>query len=143
MGAAVPSGTSGKSSSQLLVFSGTHPESVNRFIANTIDYISATPSQIGNACYTLACHRQRLPNRAFVVGSIDSWDISKVHRVTLSPDLVWVFTGQGSQYPEMGRDLIMSNAIARDSIQQLDRVLDDIDPRRSWSLLGKPHYPYA
>ncbi|KAL4863553.1 hypothetical protein BDV12DRAFT_206394 [Aspergillus spectabilis] len=134
VGAAVPSGTSGKSSSQLLVFSGTHTESVNRFIANTIDYISANSSQIGNACYTLACHRQRLPNRAFAVGSIDSWDISKVQRVTLSPDLVWVFTGQGSQYPEMGRDLIMSNAIARDSIQQLDQVLDGIDPRRSWSL---------
>ncbi|KAL4748821.1 hypothetical protein BDW72DRAFT_146407 [Aspergillus terricola var. indicus] len=118
---------------QLLVFSGTHPETVKRNISLSLDFLAKNSANVADASYTLACRRRILPNRAFAVGCVNSWDVSPVRKASPS-DLVWVFPGQGAQYPEMGLELVTSNAIARDTIRNLDEVLDLIDAGRSWTL---------
>ncbi|CBF84683.1 hypothetical protein AN8910.2 [Aspergillus nidulans FGSC A4] len=118
---------------QLLVFSGTHPETVKRNISLSLDFLAKNPAKVADASYTLACRRRILPNRAFAVGCLDSWDVSPVRKAGPA-DLVWVFPGQGAQYPEMGLKLVTGNAIARDTIRSLDEVLDLIDAGRSWTL---------
>lgn len=116
------------------MFSATHSETVKRNITKSLDYLAANPAQVPDASYTLGCHRQVLPNRAFAVGSIGAWDISPVQKAGPAPDLIWVFTGQGAQYPGMGQELIACNAIARNTIRHLDEVLDTIDTGRTWSI---------
>ncbi|KAL4738206.1 hypothetical protein BDV11DRAFT_216094 [Aspergillus similis] len=119
--------------SQLLVFSGTHPETVKRNMSLSLDFLAKNPAKVADASYTLACRRRMLPNRAFAVACVDSWDVSPVQKAGPT-GLVWVFPGQGAQYPEMGLELVTGNAIARDTIRNLDEVLDLIDGGRSWTL---------
>ncbi|KAL4802595.1 hypothetical protein BDV18DRAFT_163998 [Aspergillus unguis] len=126
---------------QLLVFSGSHPESVNRNIESTLNYLAENATQVADASYTLGCHRRTHTNRAFAVGSVGSWDVSPVRKAELSPDLVWAFAGQGAQYAEMGKELIKSHAAATATIRHLDQVLDSIDPGRSWTIHGKTSLP--
>ncbi|RDW64324.1 type I polyketide synthase [Aspergillus mulundensis] len=127
---------------RLLVFSGTHSESVKRSIAQSLDHLAKSPADVADASYTLACRRQTYPNRAFAVGSVGSWEISPVQKAGPA-DLIWVFSGQGAQYPGMGRVLINTNAIAQDTIRHLDEVLDAIDPGRSWTLRDELLRPEA
>ncbi|KAL6234338.1 hypothetical protein BDW75DRAFT_241237 [Aspergillus navahoensis] len=118
---------------QLLVFSGTHPETVKRTISLSLEYLAKNPATVADVSYTLACRRQILPNRAFAVGTAEFWDVSPVQKAGPT-DLVWVFSGQAAQYPRMGQELVTSNAIARDTIRTLDEVLDIVDAGRSWTL---------
>ncbi|KAL2855595.1 hypothetical protein BJX68DRAFT_216696 [Aspergillus pseudodeflectus] len=119
---------------QLLVFSATHSETATRNIASTLKYVSSNPLRDADTSYTLGCRRKRFPHRAFAIGSGNNWDVSPVQKSGKVPNLVWAFTGQGSQYPEMGKDLLMSNTIARETIKRLDEVLDTVDSQRSWTL---------
>ncbi|KAL4923067.1 type I polyketide synthase [Aspergillus undulatus] len=108
---------------QLLVFSGTHPETVKRAIASNLDCLKNRPDRIADASYTLACHRQILPHRAFAVPTGDSWDISPIQKAGTPSNLVWVFSGQGAQSAGMGRELLRNSAVAQDTIRHLDAVL--------------------
>ncbi|KAI1329792.1 hypothetical protein F5Y16DRAFT_417350 [Xylariaceae sp. FL0255] len=42
--------------------------------------------------------------------------------------LVMVFTGQGSQWPQMGRDLLLTNQIFQNSVRSLDSIMQDLGP---------------
>ncbi|KAL4982597.1 thiolase-like protein [Aspergillus falconensis] len=118
-----PSSSSGTNqetqNTHLLVFSGTHPQTVDRIITNTTEYICTNPANISDYGHTLACRRERFPYRAFAIGSLEHWDVSQIQRATSSPDLIWM----------IGR-----NPIAKRTIDRLDYVLDEIDPSRTWTL---------
>ncbi|KAL2846914.1 hypothetical protein BJY01DRAFT_213165 [Aspergillus pseudoustus] len=120
--------------SQLLVFSATHPQTLNRSITNTLEYVSSNPLRAADTGYTLSCRRKRFSHRAFAIGSAKSWDVSAVQRSGKAPDLVWVFTGQGAQYPGMGKDLLRESSIGSETIKALDAVLNTVDPDRSWTI---------
>ncbi|KAL3473204.1 beta-ketoacyl synthase [Aspergillus californicus] len=122
------------SNTNLLVFSGTHSQAVSDSIANNLEYVSDNPLRATDLSYTLACRRERFPHRAFAIGSTDGWDISQVQRAGPTPDMVWVFTGQGAQYPGMGSELVLGNHIVKDTIRRLDKVLAELDPARTWTL---------
>jgi hybrid polyketide synthase/nonribosomal peptide synthetase ACE1 len=53
-----------------------------------------------------------------------------------SPSILGVFTGQGAQWAGMGRELILSSEVVRQSIESLERHLAElpIADRPSWSL---------
>lgn len=122
---------------QLLAFSASHPETVRANTGKNLHYLSKYPYRVGDASYTLACRRRMHCHRAFVLGSVAFWDISPVQKVGPPPDLVLVFSGQGAQYPGMARELINANAVARNTIQLLDDVLNSLEPGRSWSIRGE------
>ncbi|KAL4948409.1 hypothetical protein BDW69DRAFT_92795 [Aspergillus filifer] len=119
---------------QLLVFSGTHQDSVKHVIAKTLEHLITSPDTVHDASYTLACRRQVLPNRAFAVGTAQYWDTSPTQKAGPPLNTVWIFTGQGAQYPGMGEELLKHHAIARETIHQLDEVLDHAIPGRSWTI---------
>lgn len=101
--------------------------------------------------YTLAQRRSHLWHRAFVtmrgsssyVAKNDTvecrvTDFTTAKRQARPPSVGFVFTGQGAQWPQMGRDLLHGYpSMTRAILQELDMVLKGLtvcDPPR-WSLL--------
>lgn len=50
---------------------------------------------------------------------------------------MFVFTGQGSQWPEMGKRLIQEVMIFRSCIRRLDQYLQSLTEGPEWSIEGK------
>lgn len=51
------------------------------------------------------------------------------------PGVAFLFTGQGSQYPEMGRGLYESCGVFRAVVDECDEAMSDVLPRRLLSVL--------
>ncbi|KAJ5104223.1 Acyl transferase/acyl hydrolase/lysophospholipase [Penicillium argentinense] len=131
-------------SPQLLVFSAASAESVKKAVAVYKDFVLKNPGRVNDLSFTLANKREHLPHRAYaVVNLFGGVNASVPLKSGKPPSLVMVFTGQGAQWPEMGRCLMLdlSFPIFRQSIQGLDAHLKSIAPALTWSLeeeLQKP-----
>ena len=55
---------------------------------------------------------------------------------TVAPDVAMVFSGQGAQWPGMGRDLIRSNKAFLDDIRTMDRILGTLSHPPEWTIEG-------
>lgn len=124
---------------QLLVYSAKRNQSLERMTARYQQFVETLPDDVSLAdvAYTLANRREHFPLRSFVVSTRDKPgkpqpppDPKKA-----KPNIVMVFTGQGSQWPQMGRDLIQSNDIFRRSIRSLDEHLQSLgDLAPNWKI---------
>ncbi|PLB37634.1 PKS-NRPS hybrid synthetase psoA [Aspergillus candidus] len=59
------------------------------------------------------------------------------------PSLLGVFTGQGAQWPTMGKHLIESSRLFRDTIERLEKCLSELDDGPEWSLKSEILAPKA
>lgn len=50
------------------------------------------------------------------------------------PCILGVFTGQGAQWPTMGKDLILNSKLFSDTIDRLEKTLNDLSDGPEWSL---------
>lgn len=120
----------------LLLFSTTTPQALRRLTQNYQEYIEANPEKVEDISYTLANRREHLPLRAFAVahrGILGQPSIAV--KAAASPSLVMVFTGQGAQWPLMGRDLLRSNQTFRITIRKLDAHLRNaVDNAPEWTI---------
>ncbi|KAL2838941.1 hypothetical protein BJX68DRAFT_279537 [Aspergillus pseudodeflectus] len=122
----------------LLFFSATHPSSVSRSISAHQAYALSHPDSLPDMAYSLALKREVLSHRAFcVTDGEDNWVPSKTRRTRAAPTLVFVFTGQGAQWPRMGRELIKTVPRFRERIEELDRVLDSLEDPPGWRVLDE------
>ena len=92
--------------------------------------------------YTLGTRRSRLSQKGFTIAG------QKTLKEDLKPDcfkknlvgnfstlpIAFVFTGQGAQWPQMGKELLEEFPSFRHSIQELDAVLQKLPERPSWTL---------
>ncbi|POR37432.1 Polyketide synthase [Tolypocladium paradoxum] len=131
-------------SPQLLLYSANNADSLKKMIANYDDYVEKNPDRVGDLAFTLGNRREHLPHRAFAVasplGAVTTSPISKAGR---APSVVMVFTGQGAQWPQMGRRMILSSdyPVFKGSIQSLDAHLRTLKHAPEWSIedeLQKP-----
>ncbi|GLA23998.1 type I Iterative Polyketide synthase (PKS) [Aspergillus niger] len=122
--------------SRLLVVSAGSAESLQKRIEQIIEHANSNPSILHDLAYTLGSRREHLSHRAFTVaqqnGPISSSNFQSA--VDVTPELVWVFTGQGAQWAGMGRDLIRAFPIASDCIRQLTKTLQQLPDGPSWLL---------
>ena len=124
--------------------------------ANSKDSLLSTAAQVGawirrrrpsqenlyNLAYTFATRRSLLSWRATCVASnsqqlasgLDFACISPAHSVK-NIALLFVFTGQGAQWPQMGNELLKLSKTFRESMETSDRVLKSIGA--SWSILSE------
>ena len=110
-------------------------------------------ASLPDVAYTLSQRRSHLWHRAFVTASsspggleIQSADFVAAKKAPHPPRVGLVFTGQGAQWPQMGRDLLRTfPATTRAVLDELDAALAGLKACAppSWSLLEELTQPRA
>ncbi|KAK4223155.1 hypothetical protein QBC38DRAFT_58577 [Podospora fimiseda] len=98
-------------------------------------------ARLDDLAYTLSERRTKLWHRAFVTTSNTEFEESDFYvsrKATSPPKIGFVFTGQGAQWPQMGRDLLsFFPEITRTVLGELDAVLQAQPEAPKWSLLSE------
>ncbi|PWY91664.1 polyketide synthase [Aspergillus sclerotioniger CBS 115572] len=126
----------------LMLFSAHSPASLQSSIVTYQEYLKQGHASLKDVSYTLANRRAHHSHRGYAVldGPL-SWEASTGETAPSSPQIAWVFTGQGAQWPEMGAELLETNAVFRDTIHKLDRFLRSLPTPPPWTIeeeLRKP-----
>lgn len=134
----------------LLLFSANTSHSLHQMAKQWSEYLeqNAENTPLSRVAYSLAMRREHLPFRSFSVVTKHMINIKPSSTAGKStakaPNLVMVFTGQGSQWPQMGRELLQTNTIFLRSIRLLDEYLQDLGvDAPEWRIedeLVKPSY---
>lgn len=131
-------------SPKLLVLSAANVDSLKKNISLYKDFVLKHPAKITDLAFTLATGREHLPHRAYAVVNLFGGVTASVpFKSSKSPKVAMIFTGQGAQWPEMGRCLLLDESfpVFRESIRSLDDHLRRMNSTLSWSIeeeLQKP-----
>lgn len=129
---------------RMFVFSAADEAGISRLGASYSQYLADETSQYENMdlfleslAYTLAMRRTSHPWKSFVIAD----DIEQLREMNLSapirskprPNLGYVFTGQGAQFPGMGKELL-AHPVFEASILESGNYLKEFSCE--WSLIG-------
>ncbi|KAK4184985.1 hypothetical protein QBC35DRAFT_32555 [Podospora australis] len=124
----------------LLLFSANSSTSLQKLTTSVQEWIAKNygAAKLEQLAYTLANRREHLPYRASLVASPEKIPESASpgqRAPTTTPNLVMVFTGQGAQWPRMGRELLLRDDLAfQSSIRGLDKILREIPDAPEWTI---------
>ncbi|KAJ7842961.1 polyketide synthase [Mycena olivaceomarginata] len=108
----------------LLVAAGLSPRTATAVAVDVSQLASEIPDEISVLSTIYGRRARQLTWRAAAIGTVDTPFVfpppSLVPRA--SPPLVFVFSGQGPQHIEMGRQLFKTYSVFRDSILRMDKV---------------------
>jgi acyl transferase domain-containing protein len=97
---------------------------------------------LDDLAYTLFSRRSKLPYRVSLTASttldlLSALDVGAIRcrRVSSTPRLGFVFTGQGAQWHAMGRELIDAYPVFRASLLKAENCYSNLGAQ--WSLLGE------
>ncbi|KAL8872562.1 MAG: hypothetical protein Q9174_001830 [Haloplaca sp. 1 TL-2023] len=124
---------------QLLLFSAGSAPSLKRMTDGYEDWLARRPDmadKLDDLAYTLANRREHLSHRAFkIVGGSDVPASSGRTAPNTKMTLVMVFTGQGSQWPRMGRELLLrGDLVFQKTLKSLDKSLQGIPDPPRWTI---------
>ncbi|KAJ2982270.1 hypothetical protein NQ176_g1494 [Zarea fungicola] len=88
--------------------------------------------------YTLSERRSHHFNRGYLVTDKVSFDEGALvvgKKSTSQPRVGFIFTGQGAQWPQMGKELLKAFPEARQTLTELDNYLQTSSIAPSWSLI--------
>ncbi|KAH6974491.1 hypothetical protein BKA56DRAFT_734049 [Ilyonectria sp. MPI-CAGE-AT-0026] len=127
---------------QLLLFSAGSAPSLKSMINGYEDWIVQNPNMIDrlhDLAYTLDNRREHLPHRSFKVAGANDIPASQGRKIPGQPvSLVMVFTGQGAQWPRMGRELLLrDDLVFQKTIRTLDKYLEAIPEPPQWTIEGE------
>ncbi|KAF3000355.1 t1pks [Neopestalotiopsis sp. 37M] len=128
----------------LLVFSANHEESLANSVQALEEFCSQEQPSITDLAYTLGARREHMPYRTYAVTDNSArFDAirtkSKVENSGAKP--VFVFTGQGAQWPGMGKELMTAHDSFLQDIRTMDSHLAQLEHPASFSIeteLQKP-----
>lgn len=129
---------------QLLVLSAHTPDTLRKRIGQITDYVQNHTVSLHDLSYTLSARRSHLSHRAFAVVQSNKPirdDAAFSIFNTSSPNVIFVFTGQGAQWPAMGLRLLSSFPIFKESIERMDEALQQLPDPPHWSLYGQTEGP--
>ena len=120
----------------LLLFSANTQKSLARMVENYQAFLEDQPNCTQDLAYTLAVRREHLAYRSFAVTSRGKFgNIEPAVKVAKTSSVIMVFTGQGAQWPRMGRELLDSNSTFLETIRHLDRILQSMNVHRpKWKI---------
>ena len=121
---------------QLLTFSAKTDAALERSVKGLREHLAKNPAiSLADAAWTLQVGRRTFPHRAFFVASavedalqaMENRGPNRYGRRTVksgSPDVVFLFPGQGSQYVGMGKNLYQQDQLFRGTV---DRCAGNFD----------------
>ncbi|WP_341737261.1 SDR family NAD(P)-dependent oxidoreductase [Microcoleus sp. CAWBG640] len=122
----------------LLTLSGKSEKALTDLVHRYLTFLDKTEDSIANICYTAAAGRTHFANRLAIVANskanisqqLDAFIKGKQITGTIqgdtyqgTPKIAFLFTGQGSQYVDMGRELYETQPTFRQALQQCDEIL--------------------
>lgn len=102
-----------------------------------------TSVDLVDMAYTLAVRRCHMPYRSFTIWDGTSF-VDANHDTKASgtpPSLTLVFSGQGAQWPQMAKDLIVTDSRFKHDLCQMDLVLQRLTHAPDWSILEELGQP--
>lgn len=120
---------------QLLVISAKTPTALSTAINNLSEYLKSHPNvNLADVAYTLQIGRQALEQRHFVVCQNHQQAIQALSNINddssitqtnqaANKTLVFMFSGQGSQYENMGRELYEAQPVFRETVDNCCELL--------------------
>ncbi|EHK49839.1 polyketide synthase [Trichoderma atroviride IMI 206040] len=110
-------------------------------------------SDLSNLAWTLQTRRTQFPHRIYISASTQEELVKKLNNVAnqaastptraihatedLPARILGIFTGQGAQWPSMGRRLYEKSKRFRQTIDELEKALSNLPIPPSWSLSGE------
>ncbi|PYI09750.1 ketoacyl-synt-domain-containing protein [Aspergillus sclerotiicarbonarius CBS 121057] len=135
----------GDSRPYLLCFSADDEMSLRHYLNCMTQHLDASHSniRIRDLAYTLGMRRSQLFHRGFVVcDRLDSVPSVVYGKKSIRPPRIgFVFTGQGAQWAQMGRELLEAFEPARVAVRNLDHVLQCLAKPPAWSLYDELTVP--
>ncbi|KAL8369828.1 hypothetical protein RB595_000258 [Gaeumannomyces hyphopodioides] len=135
------------SSHRLLVFSAKHPKALERSAEAVRNYLADHPAKLGDMAYSLAAHREAYSQRAFALVGPDEAGSFRIDAGGTAPEkqpsLAWVFTGQGAQWAQMGKELLEKEPLVRQRVEHFDRLLASLSEPPSFTIEGEIMKPQA
>ncbi|KAL2069921.1 hypothetical protein VTL71DRAFT_14600 [Oculimacula yallundae] len=127
---------------KLLIFSANDDTSLKKNIHNLSSHLinPAVSVDFDDLAYTLSERRSRHYHRGFLVTkttSIAQGSVIFGKKQSSPPRIGFIFTGQGAQWSQMGRELINTFPAAKATVQYLDEVLQTLPSPPPWSLLSE------
>lgn len=139
------------------VFSAMSEQALRATLSAVSIFVRETPDlNQRDLAYTLHSKRSALPVRIAIAAASPEGLVAKIEQklkdaradpgkpigvslkpVTEAPRFLGIFTGQGAQWPSMGRELFKRSAFVRDSMADFDmllRSLPEVDRPSNWSL---------
>ena len=131
----------------LLPVSAGSPASLTRRVEDLVDYMAKNSVDMADLSYTLSQRRTHLSHRSFLLASQNTL-ANDLKRVNLTPVLppgamtddahrkyLFVFTGQGAQWAEMGRSLFHEYPTFANAISEMNAVLHGLPEHApKWTL---------
>lgn len=114
-------------------------------VHNISKYVKSHPESVSDLAYTLALKRDTMRYRTSLLAKAPDDSLNETDQInfpsvkTASPSPVsFVFTGQGAQWPQMGRELFVEYPSFAARMAHLDTVLAKVQPQGStWSIRGE------
>ncbi len=120
----LPTATPGRKK-HLLLLSAKTPTALYTMSIRLADHLEKEQPDVADVAYTLATGRRHFANRRFVVAADLAEAIAKLREPSKSasapantPRIAFLFPGQGSQYPDMGREIFDSEPAFRTAVDE-------------------------
>ena len=137
-----------------LTLSAKTPTALHELVGRYVEYFDANRDvNLGDACFTANAGRGCFQHRLAVVARsidetrerLDAWRRDKstpacAHGIveSVNPQVVFLFTGEGSQYAGMGRELYDTQPVFRKTIEHCGAILEKHLDRPLLSILYEP-----
>lgn len=115
---------------QLIIWSAKSAESLDSYGLSLQNFLKQhTGTSMADVAYTLATTRENMNHRRFIVtdGSTfqDQSEKTASHLLKRLPgEVVFMFPGQGAQYPGMGKELYTTEPVFRDAVDRCANLLN-------------------
>ena len=126
----------------ILPFSGSTPQSLEARVLDLAKCFSEGEMyNFDDLCHTLADRRSKLDKKGFLLASEATARTDFTIEKLITPkattpllDFGFVFSGQGAQWPQMGRELLSRYASFAATIEYMDSVLAALPEAPSWTI---------